>query len=407
MLVQDDEVICLSAAMILAFCRMFCIPISWSKLQLKSSVLWIGWHFGFASGTFCIPEEKVTRLKQLLLQALSGRHTSKNTLEKVVGLLQWFCKLHKTFKPWLCTLYGDMHRPMATNCSIDPGSWKGLSAFLDDSLTFVSRPPGLAVSPGTKLIEARHVPLKSKEDLGKVATSKRIWMRVADPSTQRRKLCKASRDSLLFWQDWCARPQLPMPLQKPPLVDFVTAAADARGDGDIVGIGGFLDFGKGQVVGFSQTWRLCDLACLGLPLQMPAHRDITCYETLAQMGLILCLRSVVPCARWQLRLRTFSDNSGTEAGVNKLYSSSFPLSAFLQRLCMLACSTGIALDVSHIPGEKNDEADMLSRWTDESVPLPPKFDLANRVDCSLERLWHFRTDIRLWPPCASLKWRHP
>ena len=49
---------------------------------------------------------------------------------------------------------------------------------------------------------------------------------------------------------------------------------------------------------------------------------------------------------------------------------------------MLACVTGIELDVFHIPGEKNDDADLLSRWSDESLPLPAKFHPDFRVDCS-------------------------
>ena len=92
---------------------------------------------------------------------------------------------------------------------------------------------------------------------------------------------------------------------------------------------------------------------------------------------------------------------------DKLYSSAFPLSVFLKRLSMLACMTGIELDVFHVPGEKNDDADLLSRWSDESQPLPAKFLPDFRVDCSLARIWHFRSDVRLWPPDAKLKWQPP
>ena len=150
-----------------------------------------------------------------------------------------------------------------------------------------------------------------------------------------------------------------------------------------------------------------DLAVLGLPLQRPAHRDITCYETLAQLGLILCLRSVVVSTRWVVRLRTLSDSIGTEAGINKLYSSHFPLSAFLEKLCMLACLTGIELDVSHVAGEKNDDADLLSRWDDPTKPLPDKFQEDFRVECGLDRIWFFRSDARLFPPNTFLKWKPP
>ena len=92
-----------------------------------------------------------------------------------------------------------------------------------------------------------------------------------------------------------------------------------------------------------------------------ASQDITCCETLAQLGFILCLRSVVPLARWTALFRTLSDNTGAEAGIDKLYSSAFPLSVFPKRLSVLACMTGIELAFFHIPGKKNDGADLLSR----------------------------------------------
>ena len=179
--------------------------------------------------------------------------------------------------------------------------------------------------------------------------------------------------SLDFWLQWCDLPPLYFPLHKPPAASMVLAAADARSDGDLIGIGGFIQWEEGPCTLFSQTWTLDDLAILGLPLQHPAHRDITCYEALAQLGLMLCLRSVVPSARWVVRMRTLSDNTGAEAGINKLYSSHFQLSAFLKRLCMLACLTGIELDVGHVPGEKNDDADWLSRWNDQPCHFPASF----------------------------------
>ena len=106
-------------------------------------------------------------------------------------------------------------------------------------------------------------------------------------------------------------------------------------------------------------------------------------------------------------LRTLSDNTGAEAGINKLYSSQFPLSAFLKKLCMLACLTGIELDVSHVPGEKNDDADVLSGWDDPTKPFPDKFQDDFRVDCGLNRTWFFRSDVRLFLPNTFLKWKPP
>ena len=277
LLVQDEDVIALFSCHVLAFCTMFGIPISYAKLQLGRGIVWIGWHFGFGSGTFCVPSDKCLKLKRLLQEALSGRHVHRRTLDKILGLLQWLCKLFRSFKPWLQPLYADANRPLATNHSIAPGDWPGLALFLNDSLVFVANPPGTAITPGSRLLEARHVALSCKRDLAKVPTSKRIWMRITNPSTTRRKLSASSRESLEFWLQWCDLPPLYFPLQKPPAAPVVLAAADARADGNLVGIGGFIQWEEGPCTWFSQTWTLDELAVLGLPLQHPAHRDITCY----------------------------------------------------------------------------------------------------------------------------------
>ena len=57
-------------------------------------------------------------------------------------------------------------------------------------------------------------------------------------------------------------------LQKPPAAPVVLAAADARADGDLIGIGGFIQWEEGPCTWFSETWTLDDLAVLGLPLQL-------------------------------------------------------------------------------------------------------------------------------------------
>ena len=152
LLVQDQDVIALSC-LVLACCAMFGIPISHAKLQLGRSIVWIGWHFGFGSGTFCVPLDKALKLKRLLQEALAGRHVHRRTMDKILGLLQWLCKLFRSFKPWLQPLYADANRPLATNHSIAPGDWPGLALFLSDSLVFVANPPGTAIAPGSRLLE--------------------------------------------------------------------------------------------------------------------------------------------------------------------------------------------------------------------------------------------------------------
>ena len=82
------------------------------------------------------------------------------------------------------------------------------------------------------------------------------------------------------------------------------------------------------------------------------------------------------------------------------------LAVFLQRIASLSALSGIILEVAHIPGVANDEADMLSRWDGRSQ-LPTKWQMAYRVRLPVQRLWFFRSDVRLWPANAPLLWQPP
>ena len=66
----------------------------------------------------------------------------------------------------------------------------------------------------------------------------------------------------------------------------------------------------------------------------------------------------------------------------------------------------MTLDVSHIPGEYNDDADMLSRITDFSA-LPDRFPLKRRLVLDLQQLWFRRKAVSLSPPDYSLPWDLP
>ncbi|CAE7788563.1 unnamed protein product [Symbiodinium sp. CCMP2592] len=181
----------------------------------------------------------------------------------------------------------------------------------------------------------------------------------------------------------------------------VEAFADARADGELIGIGGFIAFPSGAYIWFSQAWQLSDLSVLSLELRRPAHKDIACYETLAQIALVHAYRSVFPSGRVAVRLPSFSDNASTEALGAKLYTAKWPLGAFAQKLSLISAASGIELDISHIAGEKNDDADLLSRWN-QTDSLPDKWRKEDRVDCSLKFIWFFRKEVLVWPSHFSL-----
>ena len=110
--------------------------------------------------------------------------------------------------------------------------------------------------------------------------------------------------------------------------------------------------------------------------------------------------------RMRIQLPAFTDNSGTEAVCNKLFTTVQPLAFFVQRLATVAWQFAVTLDATHVSGCHNDDADWLSRWKGEE-PLPSQFRPEYRVDCSLPILWDGVKDVRVFPAGAQLLWEPP
>ena len=188
----------LSASLILSFCQVFNFPISWRKLQLGPVVEYIGWQIHFRAGAFCLPTSKVDKPLQAIKQILSGQFCTCRELEAIIGLLHWVVQMAPALRPWLCVLYHDKARPLGTNFSLSPAVWQQLSTYLDAEMRFTSTPPGTSIRSGSKLLSVRHVQIDSLADLRLVrATGKRLWARVADPSTGKRKLSVASQRTVV------------------------------------------------------------------------------------------------------------------------------------------------------------------------------------------------------------------
>ena len=141
-------------------------------------------------------------------------------------------------------------------------------------------------------------------------------------------------------------------------------------------------------------------------MKAEANLDIVSYETLAQIGLMLCFATACVGGRLRVCIPSWSDNSGTESVANKLFTTVVPLCYFAQRLATLAWSTAVTLDCSHISGCHNDKADWLSRWNGAD-PLPSDWKSDYRVRLPLAMLWEGERDIRLFPSDARLLWKPP
>ena len=187
---------------------------------------------------------------------VSGQFCTCRELEAIIGLLHWVVQMALALRPWLCVLYHDKARPLGTNFSLSPAVWQQLSTYLDAEMRFTSTLPGTSIRSGSKLLSVRHVQINSLADLRLVrATGKRLWARVADPSTGKRKLSVASQRFLLFWKAWCLKPQVFRPLSLPPFTPEVSLAADACASGCHIGIGGWVLIPGQHRVWFAESFQ--------------------------------------------------------------------------------------------------------------------------------------------------------
>ena len=393
---QSASVAEMSFCITLCFCGAFSIPLSWKKLQFGCCIRWIGWELDFGMGCVSIPEDKLVRLHTVISSALKGKYTDRTTLSKLCGMLQWLFKLFPLAKPWLRALYLDLNTPRATNFSVRQHEWQTFVSCLNDTLHLTRVPSGAAITLGSKILAVRHRKVKTKRELLHCNLGdKDIWVRVADPASKRRSLSLSSKALLHFWLNWSQLPPLWCAL-RPQQHLSIEAAADAMGNGEVFAIGGYISLPAGDFW-FSEKFTVSDFAFADLPLKSEAHRDISCYECLGQIALVWLLSVLHPCCRLSVRMHSWCDNTGAESAANKLFTTAWPLAAFTQRLALLSSFTGIHLDVQHIAGPKNEDADYLSRWL-EHTPLATRWKLSFRRRISLRQLWHASPQISISPP---------
>ncbi|CAE7834457.1 unnamed protein product [Symbiodinium sp. CCMP2592] len=133
-------------------------------------------------------------------------------------------------------------------------------------------------------------------------------------------------------------------------------------EGDRVGIGGRITT-KQSMAWFAETWSMEEVRLAFLIKD--AQKYIACFETLAQLALAMTARERHAFSQFSVCLPSQSDNTPSEAGVNKLTSYS-----------------AIHYQVSHVAGAHNQWADDLSRGRLQAFSHRPQ----ERVRITLNRL---------------------
>ena len=403
---QDKLIMPVTAAMLCIFAQLCKIPISWKKCELSHYITWIGWRFHLSSGFITLPQDKRDRLLRLIQQLLQSEKCHSKVIQKFLGLAMWITQLAPFMRTWLHYLYKDLRSIPASHFSVDPGNWEQVIACVNDSLVFTARPPSTAIPLEGKLLQVRRQSVASKADLqGCFLSDRRVWLRIRDPKTSRRKLSTDSHRILLLFQHWMNTCSPYFSMRPKPYWEGL-CVADAYAAGDSCGIGGIIHFPNKSSKWFSLQLTLVDFQNLGIPMHDDLQKDISSLETLAQHALLFTTFRHQPGHRISLRLPALSDNSGAESVSNKLFTTTMPLALFVEKISLLSALSGCELDVSHIPGHTNDVADSLSRWNQQGAP-PCGLSPDSRFQLSLPDLWHIQMHPRLFPRDAPIPWKFP
>ena len=344
-------------AFVVAYLSLVGAPISWKKAAFGPSITWCGWQFCFRTETVCLAQPKLDKLRAQLLQLLQHKRVPRKELEACLGLLMWATSISSHLRCFTAPIYSDLHSPPGTCYPVPPRSWSQFLWCLDASCKIVRDASYLQLPLQARVIEVRGKPVRAKTDIWPIpAADKTIWVRIADPSASEITLRNESK-AAIHWLAQCFAYEFTMPLARQPLLPCLSAA-DAMADGTTVGIGGWLATSS-TTWWFAQQWDIQELRTAWPFLTKDAQRYIACFETVAQWVLLQMAYEATGCLRFCVASR--SDNSPTQASINKLFTTAFPLSFFLEKVASWAHARGLELEIGHIPGAKNTDADDLSR----------------------------------------------
>ena len=91
---------------------------------------------------------------------------------------------------------------------------------------------------------------------------------------------------------------------------------------------------------------------LAAPYTKKAQAYIACFETIAQLALAMTAVSRMRTKHFRFILPSASDNTASEAGINRLFTASEPLSGFLKTVAEWSAHSNVRLALTHLAGER-------------------------------------------------------
>ena len=100
-------------------------------------------------------------------------------------------------------------------------------------------------------------------------------------------------------------------------------------EGSTVGMGGCISASQ-SFAWFSERWDMTEIRMRWPHLTKNDQAHIACFETLAQLALAMTAVARVRTKHFRFILPAASDTTSAESGVNRLFTTSEPLSGFLK-----------------------------------------------------------------------------
>ena len=332
-------------------------PLSWKKLEFDKTVDWNGWTIQPGTMIAQLPSSKQEKINSLIATVLQS--PSRKNLEKIIGVLLWPTSLVHHVRFLLTSLYRDLYSIPATNYSIKPTEWESFLDLLNDCATITTR-NHLNLPVGSRLVEFKHTPISSRSQLPRdIPIERHVWIRLRDPNCEKRRLSDTSKETLL----WSKESFLPLlrsiPLNRSTQMT-ITAAADAFATEEEMGIGGWIKLEEKNLFWFSHIWNKQELQPF-LDIAKSLQRYISSWEALAQLCILLLVNQKCTTRPGIISIQSGSDNTGAEANINHGFSNTEVLSDIIKLVSLQQIQCNIFLNIHHIPGEKNIDADDLSR----------------------------------------------
>ena len=164
-------------------------------------------------------------------------------------------------------------------------------------------------------------------------------------------------------------------------VTNVEYRADAKAEGDDVGVGGWRVDPRGPEY---SKWFALKLNRQNAPWAFRSGEPFRTIASLELFGTLLCIKLLAPqnspSSKSTISVTAQTDNRGNSFAVAKLMTVKFPLCAFLMEISAHMQREDQELDLNWVPREQNCEADELSNMDTK------RFREENRVECDLDQI---------------------